>query len=443
METSHVTFPLLGTSDNFHAVVGLSLQRSPDVLSTEPGITADRILRVLSTGLDHRPSTAPIPPELLFGICQALQSNGIADDFLPYIIPQVLSKLRPWRLLDEKIRCTSQGLHALALELANIRRDGALHSASLDGVSELSISSPYQNANGMHVKQTEEENANSLGQTAFIRNEDTARPRLADTSSSHVVSSPSHKGKSRLSVSPRPINPRTHRRNSSSEYRSGCVACRRPRGSPPQLSPVLPYTEQPPISSTPIRTSALSVCPYPDPKKPSRMRSTAIDENTPPLPPGRANINSGVQRPRERSKGSMTPPRPSMASRVLSPSTVAWSKRQLHPGYPRPYEIGSHKNEVAGPKRRMSHKRISDLLAFLPSLSLRLVDGMRGFHERREVVSSTFPTASAKGQSLQPCRGRQSLRRDFHLRQFLSPALGAQKSTMPDFAIRLPHDTES
>ncbi|KIO05243.1 hypothetical protein M404DRAFT_516767 [Pisolithus tinctorius Marx 270] len=363
METSLITFPLLGACaiDDFHAVSGPHLHRTVVELPTELGNVVERVLKVLSAGLEHRPYPAPIPTELLFGICHALHGNGDADGPVLSIMPRVLSKLRPWRLLDEKIRCTSRGLHALALELANIRQEGAPRQATS---KEASIYPPHQNVEGIHLEQTEKENPKPLEMTALSRNEDIPWPGLADTPSYRAVINPSHKSKPRLSISPRSINSRLpHRRTSSSEYRSGCAACRQPRGSsasPPQS----PLGEREPISNTRTgapfagRASALSECQYP--KKPSSMRRTDIDENTPPPLPRRASINSGLglQHPRTPAKASFTSPRPCMTSRVRSPSTTTASKPQTYPSHPRTHEIGSHQNE--GVSRRASGRAPSN-----------------------------------------------------------------------------------
>lgn len=349
MERSHITFPLFGACENLRAGSGLSLHLSANELPTEPGNVVDRVLKVLSAGLEHRPYPTPLPPELLFGICRALQDNSVVDGSVSSIMPRVLSKLRPWRIMDEKIRYTSQGLRALALELASIRQQGIPHEVVSGDISEPTTGSLYQNIDGIHVEQTPK--LKPLEMTAHIRSEDIPWPRLANMSSSNVR----HKAKSSLPISLRPIIPRPHRRTSSSEYRSGCAACRRPRdssASPPQ-TPLSPLAEREPIPGTrtgalPVsRASALSVCPFSNLNKPSTIRSTEADENTPPLPPRRASTNSGIglQRSRTPSKTPFNPLKPCITSHVRSSSATVGSKLQLHPDHPRADDIGSHQKE--------------------------------------------------------------------------------------------------
>ncbi|KAI6139302.1 hypothetical protein BKA82DRAFT_4223737, partial [Pisolithus tinctorius] len=303
-----ITFPLLGACaiEDFHAV-------SVVELPTELGNVVERVLKTI-------PCTNPDRNSCL-GYVHALHGNGDADGPVLSIMPRVLSKLRPWRLLDEKIRCTSQGLQC----------EGAPRQATS---KEASIYPPHQNVEGIHLEQTEKENPKPLEMTALSRNEDIPWPGLADTPSYRAVINPSHKSKPRLSISPRSINSRLpHRRTSSSEYRSGCAAC---------------------------RPGALSECQYP--KKPSSMH--------------RASINSGVglQHPRTPAKASFTSPRPCMTSRIRKP--------QLHPSHPRTHEIGSHQNEGVSrrasdraPAQNVSHAQIRRVGAFtVPRTTAELQD---------------------------------------------------------------------
>ncbi|KAI6156510.1 hypothetical protein EDD17DRAFT_1021512 [Pisolithus thermaeus] len=351
METSHITFPLLGACTNLHTVSGLRLHLSSNELPTEPGNVVDRVLKVLSAGLEHRLCAAPIPSEFLFGICRALQGSSVMDDSASSIMPLVLSILRPWRILDEKIKYASQGLRALALELAGIRHQGIPHEAASGDINKASTGSPHRSIEGVHVEQTAEANFKPLETTALIRSEDIPWPRLANMSSSNLR----HKVKLSLPISLCPINPRPHRQTSSSEYRSGCVACRRPRdssASPPE-TPLSPVVEREPTPGTrtgalPVsRASVLSVCPNSNPNKPSTMCSAEVDENIPPLPLRRASTNSGIglQRSRTPSKASFRFPRPRITSQVRSPSVTTGNKVQLHPNHPRADDIGSHQNK--------------------------------------------------------------------------------------------------
>ncbi|KAI5986111.1 hypothetical protein EDD15DRAFT_1592867 [Pisolithus albus] len=351
METSHITFPLFETCENRRAGSGLGLRLSAHELPTEPRRVVDRVLKVLSAGLGQRSYAMPIPSELLFGICRALQGNSAVDDSASFIMPRVLSKLRPWRILDEKIRYTSQRLRALALELASIRQQAIPLGVASDDTSEPSTGSPCQSIDGIHVEQTAGTNLKPLDTTARVRSEDIPWPRLANISSSNLR----HNTKSSLSISLRPIIPRPHRRTSSSEYRSGCAACRQPRGSsasPPQ-TPLSPLAEREPMSGTRVgtppvsRASALSVCPYSNLNKPSIIRSTKVDENTPPLPPRRANTNSGMglQHSRTPSRVSFGSLKPRITSHVRSSSATTESKLQLHTDHLRADGIGSHSNE--------------------------------------------------------------------------------------------------
>jgi len=311
----------------------------------------ERVLHMLSTGLEPKNYACPLPLTLLFAICDILNNDreGVSGHSL---LPLVLSKLRPWRLLDQENRCTPEALRFLASELADIRIEPSLSSHPTEDMCA-SIRLPALN---VVLPCTMVNEIVSDGSTTLLdpellgQGENIPWPSLGDSPCSSVLSLPK---RNHLKIST--SHHRSHRRISSSEYRSGCAACCRPRGSSSSTprTPLLPLTEiQPSLPCTqgdtgglllrrqskPPRTPSVSSRRKPNQpsSSPSSLRKANIDENTSPPPLKRKGVNSSIGLPRtntspKASSLRLCPTSSTPAGRVLDHRSTLNRTIDIHP----------------------------------------------------------------------------------------------------------------
>ncbi|KAL4081104.1 hypothetical protein J3A83DRAFT_141597 [Scleroderma citrinum] len=330
-----VDFPLL------RALPGSIHNIRPSPLQSTPmkECIIERMLHVLFTTLEHKTHAAPLPPTLFFAICDILQDNekGVSGHSL---LPWVLSKLRAWRFLDSKYRCTREALHLLASELAGIREGGSPLSKPIESMDGASIFLPaptvmYEIVPG--------------GSTALFnptlrgQDENIPWPSVDDSPCASGLNL-AKRDRLKVSMNQHPNKLRSHRRNVSSEYRSGCAACRRPRDS---SSSVLrtPLVEISPLRNAQDDTDNLLLCtqskPSSIPSFPSRgksnrpnnsvssLRKAKVDENMSPLLLKLVSVKSGIAQPRPNIPSKMSPTslRP---PRTSSHSSLTPIGRALH-----------------------------------------------------------------------------------------------------------------
>ena len=288
----------------------------------------ERVLQVLSAGLEHKPThTYSLPPTLLFAICDALSHEGVSGHSL---LPSVLSKLRPWRLLDQEVRYTPKTLRSLASELADLRREPLLPSYPTEDTVEIPASLPAINVAFPHTVVCD-----IASEQSTDHGESIPWPSLGDSPCTSIRSLPK---RDRPKVSTR-SHSNGHRRIPSSEYRSGCAACCRQRDSPsstPKI-PLLPLVEiRSPLPCTQNDTNGLllrrhtkfsRMSSVPSRKKPSSssssLRNVKIDENMLPLPPMRtSNAPPRLHTPSKASSSKSRPPHSSSIGRVPHHSHV-------------------------------------------------------------------------------------------------------------------------
>ncbi|KIM54607.1 hypothetical protein SCLCIDRAFT_30974 [Scleroderma citrinum Foug A] len=313
---------------------------------------AERVLHMLSTGLEPKSYACPLPPTLLFAICDILRNNGecVSGHSL---LPLVLSKLRPWRLLDQENRCTPDALRSLASELADIRSDPSPPSHPTEVMHApvclpaLNVALPCTMVNEM----VSDENTTLLDPELLGQGENIPWPSLGDSPCASVLSL-SRRNHLKLSTS----HHWSHRRISSSEYRSGCAACCRPRDSSSSTprTPLLPLAEiQSSLPRTQGETDGLLLRrqskPSQTPSVPSRrkpnhssssassLRKEKIDENMSPLSLKRNGVNSSVALPRTNTPSKLSSlrsrpaPSPTPVRRVLDHSPALNRTINIHP----------------------------------------------------------------------------------------------------------------
>lgn len=235
----------------------------------------DHLVNLLQTRLD----SFEINQDILFSICNILQRDSAGRIQQEQILPSVLSRLRPWRLLPTEEK--ADGLEKLAVDLSEIANGRTIRSTSEPPSRRLRIRWICSGSEDL------------LGYS--FGNNVVSETSIAQEGAVVEVQSQPPENEVRV---PSPGRGQTVPGNETVAFRSGCCACRRPRNASKD------FISRSVVSPGSIGSLATASCPthrrrntitkpvvhefqFPlairrTPKKP--QPNSPVDENIPPLP---------------------------------------------------------------------------------------------------------------------------------------------------------------
>ncbi|KAH7885547.1 hypothetical protein F5I97DRAFT_1886666 [Phlebopus sp. FC_14] len=382
--------------------------------------TAGRLFELLYSNLGSEPKsyTASFPPALLFAIRELLRQDlaplpGDSRDVL--LLPNVLSKLRSWRLLDRPLRHSFETLQKLAIDLAEISRPDFSFQTS-DGGDQ----SPSRPARlrikwagaGLSAASSYEGDRSSFEFRTALPN-----PALK---SGQLESRELHVGGTVHNVSRRGLLCVAHSAGAEVTqddptvgFRSGCSACRQPRVSLPSTppTPLLPMNSASCDSTCDehvVTPRSVPSKPKPTPQKRAKVkvskiptlvpRKREIDENEPPVR-SPTNAKPGVVFPRR------TVP---LANAPVAAATSVASA------------ASSHRGSAGGVLQRSP----------ISNIDHKNIEIRRGNVNRRAASNDLRPTAPVIYASGSDLRGRPSRAESFSRRP-IPPSGPTPNSKMP------------